>query len=71
MDSQLDARSKHLFRVLVENYIDDGQPVGSRTLARDAGMQLSPATIRNVIADLEDLGPTRDLGRPATNTRRR
>ena len=52
----LSARAQHLFRLLVERYISDGQPVGSRTLARDAGMDLSPATIRNVMADLEDLG---------------
>jgi len=52
----LSARAQHLFRLLVEHYISDGQPVGSRTLARAAGMDLSPATIRNVMADLEDLG---------------
>ncbi len=52
----LSARAQHLFRLLVERYISDGQPIGSRTLARDAGMDLSPATIRNVMADLEDLG---------------
>jgi heat-inducible transcriptional repressor len=43
-------------KVLIERYIRDGQPVGSRTLAKDAGLDLSPATIRNVMADLEDLG---------------
>ncbi|MGH8527958.1 MAG: heat-inducible transcriptional repressor HrcA, partial [Gammaproteobacteria bacterium] len=52
----LSARAQHLFKLLVERYIIDGQPIGSRTLARDAGMELSPATIRNVMADLEDLG---------------
>lgn len=40
----------------MERYINDGQPVGSRSLARDAGLNLSPATIRNVMADLEELG---------------
>ncbi|MCG6887051.1 MAG: heat-inducible transcriptional repressor HrcA [Proteobacteria bacterium] len=45
-----------LLKTLVERYIQDGQPVGSRTLARDSGMNLSPATIRNVMSDLEDLG---------------
>jgi heat-inducible transcriptional repressor len=45
-----------LLKVLVERYIRDGQPVGSRTLARDAGLDLSPATVRNVMADLEELG---------------
>src|SRR3972149_4920819 len=48
--------SLFLFRSLVEHFIMDGQPVGSRTLARDIGSDLSPATIRNVMADLEDLG---------------
>lgn len=46
----------HFLKVLVERYIKDGQPVGSRTLSKDAGLDLSPATIRNVMADLEDLG---------------
>ncbi|WP_295580055.1 heat-inducible transcriptional repressor HrcA [uncultured Lamprocystis sp.] len=46
----------HFLKVLVERYIKDGQPVGSRTLSKDAGLELSPATIRNVMADLEDLG---------------
>ena len=49
-------RAQHFLRVLIERYIQDGQPVGSRTLAKDAGLHLSPATIRNVMADLEDLG---------------
>ncbi len=52
----LDERAKSLLRVLVERYIADGQPVGSRTLSRASGLELSPATIRNVMADLEDLG---------------
>jgi len=52
----LDDRSKMLMKALVERYIADGQPVGSRTLSRAAGMELSPATIRNVMSDLEDLG---------------
>lgn len=54
--TQLPERSLHLFKALVEHFIRDGQPVGSRTLARDSRMELSPATIRNVMADLEDLG---------------
>jgi len=49
-------RAQHLLRILVERYIKEGQPVGSRTLARDSGLDLSPATIRNVMADLEELG---------------
>jgi heat-inducible transcriptional repressor len=52
----LDDRAKLLLKALVERYIADGQPVGSRTLARAAGMELSPATIRNVMSDLEELG---------------
>jgi heat-inducible transcriptional repressor len=52
----LDDRSKLLLKTLVERYIADGQPVGSRTLAKAAGMELSPATIRNVMSDLEELG---------------
>ena len=52
----LDDRAKTLLKALVERYIADGQPVGSRTLSRASGLELSPATIRNVMADLEDLG---------------
>lgn len=55
-DPLLDERSRRLLKTLVERYIADGQPVGSRTLARAAGMELSPATIRNVMSDLEELG---------------
>ncbi|SEP82437.1 heat-inducible transcription repressor HrcA [Ectothiorhodospira magna] len=54
--STLSERARLLLRALVENYVRDGQPVGSRTLARTAGLDLSPASIRNVMADLEDLG---------------
>ncbi|MDP3084033.1 MAG: heat-inducible transcriptional repressor HrcA [Rubrivivax sp.] len=52
----LDERAKTLLKTLVERYIADGQPVGSRTLSRASGLDLSPATIRNVMADLEELG---------------
>ena len=52
----LDDRSKMLMKALVERYIADGQPVGSRTLSKASGFDLSPATIRNVMSDLEDLG---------------
>ncbi len=52
----LNERSLFLFKSLVEHFIHDGLPVGSRTLARDMKLNLSPATIRNVMADLEDLG---------------
>lgn len=49
-------RAQYLLRVLIQRFIRDGQPVGSRTLARDAGIDLSPATIRNVMSDLEEMG---------------
>ena len=52
----LPERSLFLFKSLVDHFINDGQPVGSRTLARDLGLDLSAATIRNVMSDLEDLG---------------
>ena len=52
----MDERARSLLKTLVERYIADGQPVGSRTLSRASGLELSPATIRNVMADLEDLG---------------
>ncbi len=53
---QPDERASHLLRVLIQRYIREGQPVGSRTLSKDSGLDLSPATIRNVMSDLEDLG---------------
>ena len=52
----LDERARSLLKTLVERYIADGQPVGSRTLSKASGLELSPATIRNVMSDLEDLG---------------
>ena len=58
-DSVLSERAQHLLRILVERYIRDGQPVGSRTLSRDSGLDLSPATIRNVMSDLEEMGLVR------------
>ena len=54
--SQLSERSLYLFKALVEHFIQDGAPVGSRTLSKDSSLNLSPATIRNVMADLEDFG---------------
>ena len=56
MSFMLDDRAKTLLKTLVERYIADGQPVGSRTLSKASGLELSPATIRNVMADLEELG---------------
>lgn len=52
----LDERSREIFRQIVDAYVQSGEPVGSRTLSRRLGMSLSPATIRNVMADLEDAG---------------
>ena len=52
----LDARSRQLLRTLIGRYIHDGEPVGSRTLAQHAGLDVSAATIRNILADLEDAG---------------
>ncbi|MEW5789978.1 MAG: heat-inducible transcriptional repressor HrcA [Pseudomonadota bacterium] len=67
----VDERAKHLLKTLVERYIVEGQPVGSRQLARDAGLQLSAATVRNVMADLEEIGlvasPHTSAGRVPTS----
>ena len=52
----LDKRAQLLLKTLIERYIEEGQPVGSRTLSKHAGLDLSPATIRNVMSDLEELG---------------
>ena len=69
--NMLDDRAKLLLKALVERYISDGQPVGSRTLARATGIELSPATIRNVMSDLEVLGliasPHTSAGRVPTS----
>lgn len=54
--SALTNRAELLLKTLVESYIEEGKPLGSRTLARRAGLELSPATIRSVMADLEDMG---------------
>ena len=53
---RLDRRAQTLLKTLVERYIAEGQPVGSRTLSRYSGLELSPATIRNVMSDLEEMG---------------
>ena len=52
----LDPRARRLLRTLIAGYIRDGEPVGSRTLARQCGLDVSPATIRNILSDLEDVG---------------
>jgi heat-inducible transcriptional repressor len=56
MNSVLDRRAQVLLKTLVERYIAEGEPVGSRVLSRYSGLDLSPATIRNVMSDLEELG---------------
>ena len=53
---QLNERAETLLQLLIRRYIDQGEPVGSRTLSREPGLGLSPATIRNVMSDLEELG---------------
>lgn len=63
-------RAQFLLKALIQRFIRDGQPVGSRTLSRDSGLELSPATIRNVMSDLEELGfvsaPHKSAGRVPT-----
>jgi heat-inducible transcriptional repressor len=56
MQRMLDKRAQVLLKTLIERYIEEGEPVGSRTLSRFSGLDLSPATIRNVMSDLEEMG---------------
>ncbi len=49
-------RAQRLLKVLVDRYIRDGQPVGSKTLSKDSGLDVSPATVRNIMTDLEKMG---------------
>lgn len=56
MPRMLDKRAQTLLKTLIEHYIAEGQPIGSRTLSRQSGLELSPATIRNVMSDLEEMG---------------
>src|ERR1041385_3244561 len=56
MDRMLHKRAQILLKTLIERYIAEGQPVGSRTLSKYSGLDLSPATVRNVMADLEEMG---------------
>src|SRR5262245_13692861 len=71
VEEPLPERAQLLLKVLIESYIRDGQPVGSRTLSRESGLSLSSATIRNVMADLEELGfvtsPHTSAGRVPTD----
>ncbi|PSJ36209.1 heat-inducible transcriptional repressor HrcA [Allosphingosinicella deserti] len=70
--SELTERAREVFRLLVENYIGSGVPVGSRTISRLPGINLSPASIRNVMQDLEEAGllthPHTSAGRVPTET---
>ncbi|MDM8557904.1 heat-inducible transcriptional repressor HrcA [Candidatus Parabeggiatoa sp. HSG14] len=54
--NKISERAQNLLKILVSRYIREGQPIGSRTLSRDVNLDLSPATIRNVMADLEEMG---------------
>lgn len=69
---RLDERSQAVLRGLIERYVSEGQPVGSRILSRDLNLGLSPASIRNVMADLEEMGliasPHVSAGRVPTRT---
>ncbi|MDR1475427.1 MAG: heat-inducible transcriptional repressor HrcA [Holosporales bacterium] len=69
--SDIDKRAQDIFKRLVDVYIETGEPVGSRTLSKTMGISLSPATIRNVMSDLEDAGllyaPHISAGRIPTN----
>lgn len=70
-DVNVNQRAQHILKVLVERYIQDGSPVGSKTLAEEYQLGLSPATIRNILADLENEGylisPHTSAGRIPTN----
>ena len=54
--SELNARSREIFKSIVESYVETGEPIGSRSLSERLSTSLSPATVRNVMADLEDFG---------------
>lgn len=70
--SELTERAREIFRLVVEGYLESGQPVGSKTLAQDSGVNLSPASIRSVLADLESVGllaaPHTSAGRMPTES---
>jgi len=70
-ETELNDRAQHLLKTLVEKYIQDGQPVGSQVLARDSELNVSSATIRNVLSDLESMGfissPYTSAGRVPTD----
>src|SRR5690606_37344285 len=68
---QLNERSRAIFREIVETYLETGEPVGSRNISRNLPMTLSPASVRNVMSDLEHLGlifaPHTSAGRMPTH----
>src|SRR6188768_334400 len=70
--TELNDRARDVFRVVVESYLNTGSPIGSRTIAHLSGLNLSPASIRNVMQDLEELGllaaPHTSAGRMPTET---
>lgn len=70
-DPILEERAQQLLKVLVQRYIREGQPTGSRTLTRESGLNISPATVRNIMADLEEAGyvkaPHTSAGRVPTD----
>ncbi len=69
---ELTDRARDVFRIVVESYIDNGAPVGSRTISKISGLNLSPASIRNVMQDLEEFGllaaPHTSAGRMPTES---
>src|SRR3546814_6807280 len=71
--TELTTRARDVFRLVVDAYLETGQPVGSRTLSRLAALNLSPASIRNVMQDLEEVGllasPHTSAGRLPTEQR--
>src|ERR671912_892596 len=69
---EMSARARDVFRLVVEAYLESGHPVGSRTISRTSSLNLSPASIRNVMQDLEELGllahPHTSAGRVPTES---
>src|ERR1044072_3731236 len=70
--AELSTRARDVFRMVVESYLETGAPIGSRTISRFGGLNLSPASIRNVMQDLEEMGllaaPHTSAGRMPTET---
>ncbi|MDP7600175.1 MAG: heat-inducible transcriptional repressor HrcA, partial [Rhodospirillales bacterium] len=70
--SELNDRSREIFMKIVESFVETGEPIGSRSLSQQLSTSLSPATIRNVMADLEDFGllfaPHTSAGRMPTDS---